>query len=145
MTLFCFYHICSIRKIWVILEGNRRVSMVTNSCGLKKMWQHFLHILTFLFCDFFFPQSWVYNDKHVRAWFLIFNIKKILPECAKKLSSLMYTCKKLSACCYVVKTLQEGYVNTNCCRLTHTRATRAGECYFLSLPLWKINTEASLS
>lgn len=68
---------------------------------------------------------------------MVFNIqyKQNLPECAKKLSSLMYTFKKLPACSYVVKTLQEGYANTNCRRLTHTRATGAGECYFLTLPL----------
>lgn len=56
----------------------------------------------------------------------------------------MYTFKKLPACSYVVKTLQEGYVNTNCRRLTHTRATGAGECCFLTLPYEKL-TQKHLS
>lgn len=94
-----------------------------------------------VFVWWFFFQSWVYNDKHVKV---DIQYKKNLPECAKKLSSLMYIWKKLLTCPHVVKTVSDGFLDTNCCRLTHTTTTRAGEHDFLSPPLWKINTEMSL-
>lgn len=129
--LFCFCHICSICKIWITLEENRRISMATNSCGLKKRWQYFLCILIFLFCDSL--SRWINNDKHIS---MVCNIqyKQNLHECSKNLSSLMYTCKKLSACCYVVRSLQEGYVNKNCCSLTHTRALELKNVASLAFP-----------
>lgn len=92
---------------------------------------------------FFFFQSWVYSDKHVKAWFLIFSANKIFLNVYYLL--LCTSEKKLLMCPHVVKTVSDGFLDTNCCRLTHTRTTRAGEHDFLSPPLWKINTEISLS
>lgn len=59
--------------------------------------------------------------------------------------SYIHLKKKLLMCPHVVKTVSDGFLDTNSCRLTHMRTTRAGEHDFLSPPLWKINTEMSLS
>lgn len=71
---------------------------------------------------------------------MVFNIqyKLNLPEFSKNLSSLMYTCKKLSACCCVVRTLQEGYMNKNCCSLTHRRVPELENVVSLAFPYEKL-------